>query len=199
MASTHYTPVKPVANVDGERADASDVNSVSNAVETAFETLEAVVAAIDNDISGQVAAADASASEASSYADAAAVSAGESSNSATLSLQYANRSNAQVFTPNTFDESHTLNATDSDSAVVRMDSADPLSVIVPPDIFTGNVLIPVIQAGAGAVTISAGVGVTLNTPSGRTLVLRAQGSGVTLHLINISGNIWDVVGDLTEA
>lgn len=47
MSSTYYTPVKPAANVDGETADASDVNSVSNAVETAFELLEAqIVAAV---------------------------------------------------------------------------------------------------------------------------------------------------------
>jgi hypothetical protein len=43
MASDHYTPVKPALNQQGQTADADDVNSVSNAVETAFETLEAEV------------------------------------------------------------------------------------------------------------------------------------------------------------
>jgi hypothetical protein len=39
MASDYYTP--PTANVDGETADAADVNVVSEAVLTAFELLEA--------------------------------------------------------------------------------------------------------------------------------------------------------------
>lgn len=46
MASDHYTPVKPTASVDGESADAADINSISDAVETAFETLEAEIDAL---------------------------------------------------------------------------------------------------------------------------------------------------------
>jgi hypothetical protein len=67
MASTYYTPIKPVANIDGERADASDVNSISNAVEAAFELLEAATTGLD-------ASAAASASAASDSASAAAAS-----------------------------------------------------------------------------------------------------------------------------
>ena len=237
MASEHYTPVKPAANAQGQTADADDVNNVSNAVETAFESIEADIAAIDGDISAytdkaqewaeqdedvnvtgepagsysakhysikSAASAATATAAASSAVDAengalaaqAAAEAAETDAEAAAAEAEANADLLSVFTPNTQTGSYTLQLSDRDGVIIRMTTSSTGVLTVPPDVFSDNVLIPVVGAGSGLKSIAAGSGVTLNYPSGKNLNLRAQGSGVTLWLADVSGNEWDVVGDL---
>lgn len=77
---------------------------------------------------------------------------------------------------------------------LRSTSATAVSLTVPPQAtvaWPDNAEIHLRVAGAGAVTLVAGAGVTLNAPSGGTLVLN-QRMSVTLKLV--ASNEWDVVG-----
>lgn len=80
-------------------------------------------------------------------------------------------------------------------ALLRMNNAAATTVTVPPNssvAFPLSTPIHIRQIGAGQVTLAAGVGVTLNTPE--TLKLRKQHS--TVSIIQVSTNVWDVIGDL---
>ena len=234
MASDHYTPVKPAANAQGQTADADDVNSVSNAVETAFETLEAEVDQITVDVDAEIAKAaewaeqdedvnitgePAGTYSAKHHALKAAASASDAADSASAALTSENNASASAanasasetaaaqaaqslitsFTPNSQAGNYTLVLTDKDAKIIRMTGSSSYALTVPPDVFTTNVMIPVIQTGTGTITITAGSGVTLNTPSGKSLVMYGQGFGVTLYCVDPDTNTWDVVGQLLDA
>jgi hypothetical protein len=248
MASDHYTPVKPAANAQGQTADADDVNSVSNATETAFESLEAEVDQIsaqgsqwadkaqewaenpeDTNITGEPAgsysakhysikaqdsetAASASASAASTSENNASASATNASNSETSAQTAqtaaeaaqaaaeaaASQTTHHIVVPNTQSDSYTLVLADRGKGI-RMNKATAQTLTIPPDVFVDNVMIPVIQTGAGACTLVAGSGVTLNTPDGFTLVIDGAGAGVTLWCIDPDTNTWDVTGQLVAS
>lgn len=82
-------------------------------------------------------------------------------------------------------------------ALVRLNSASPISLTVPPH---SDIPLPLgeqialVQRGAGAATLVAGAGVTLNKPSDLTLTFRTQHSGITL--IQEAIDEWAVIGDL---
>lgn len=81
--------------------------------------------------------------------------------------------------------------------VVEMNSASAVNFTVPPNAsvaFEIGAALQVCQYGAGQVTIVAGAGVTLRTPTG-TLTTRAQYSIVGLQ--QRAANEWIVSGDLT--
>lgn len=50
------------------------------------------------------------------------------------------------------------------------------------------------RAATGALTVTAGSGVTINTPAGHTAEARAQGSSLALHYVGTDE--WDLTGDL---
>ncbi len=50
------------------------------------------------------------------------------------------------------------------------------------------------QVGTGALSVTAGSGVTINVPDGHTAAARAQGS--TLALVYAGSDTWDLTGDL---
>lgn len=81
--------------------------------------------------------------------------------------------------------------------VVEVNSATSVAVTVPPaadpGFFKGHV-VKIAQIGAGQVTLTAGAGVTLQLPPGKTAALRGQYSQVTLRMR--STNLWIVEGDL---
>lgn len=81
---------------------------------------------------------------------------------------------------------------------VRCTSALATAVTVPPNsavAFSVGQQITIAQAGAGQVTVTAGVGVTINTPE--TLLTRKQFSAVTV--IKVATDEWDLVGDVSTA
>ncbi|HEY5986877.1 MAG TPA: hypothetical protein VIV12_10945 [Streptosporangiaceae bacterium] len=80
--------------------------------------------------------------------------------------------------------------------IIELTSATAVTVTIPPSssvAFPTGTVVEATQLGTGVVTIAAGVGVTIRTPS--TLVLRAQYSTVSLRLRAV--NEWVLAGDTT--
>jgi hypothetical protein len=92
--------------------------------------------------------------------------------------------------------SYTLVASDQDK-LVTLSNANPITLTVPPSVFSAGQLINIQQIGAGQVTLAAGVGVTI-TSTGATSAapkLRAQESGATI--VCKAANTFTVFGDLS--
>ena len=87
--------------------------------------------------------------------------------------------------------------TDALGDPVEVNSATTVAVTVPPaadpGFMKGNV-VKVAQVGAGQVTFTAGAGVTLQVPTGKTAACRGQYSQVTLRMRLT--NVWVLEGDL---
>lgn len=84
--------------------------------------------------------------------------------------------------------------------VISRTKADAQTVTIPTNAtaaFEVGTQIRVIQSGAGALTIAAAGGVTLNHLAAKTLV--AAGQFAVITLIKVGTNVWNVSGDLTAA
>jgi hypothetical protein len=78
--------------------------------------------------------------------------------------------------------SYTLVASDANSKLIRFTNSSPITVTVPPSVFTAGQQINITQYGTGQVSITGGVGVFVGaTPS---LNLRAQYSAGTIVCID---------------
>ena len=91
---------------------------------------------------------------------------------------------------------YTLIASDQDK-LVTLSNANPITLTIPPSVFSAGQLINIQQIGAGQVTLAAGAGVTI-TSTGATSAapnLRAQYSAATI--ICTSSNNFTVIGDLS--
>lgn len=94
-------------------------------------------------------------------------------------------------------DNHTLELSDA-GCYLRMNAAGAKAFTVPPNAsvaFPTGTVMQLRQVGAGQVTITAGVGVTINTPE--TLKCRKQGS--TVSIVKVGTNEWDITGDLELA
>lgn len=90
--------------------------------------------------------------------------------------------------------SRSLAATDTPN-YLRSTSATAVTLTIPSGaVFTAGDVISGVQRGAGAVTIAAASGVTLNIPTGHTAVTRAVGSAWSI--ICVGSNEFDLTGDL---
>jgi len=92
--------------------------------------------------------------------------------------------------------SYTLVVSDQDK-LVTLSNANPITLTVPPSVFSAGQLINIQQIGAGQVTLAAGVGVTI-TSTGATSAapkLRAQESAATV--VCKAANTFTVIGDLS--
>ena len=93
---------------------------------------------------------------------------------------------------------YTLTLADADSSrVVEVNSASGVAITVPPNVDSGmakGARITMVQIGAGAITVTAGSGVTLNTVTPKTLV--SKGQWATIRLYQRTTNNWIVEGDL---
>lgn len=95
----------------------------------------------------------------------------------------------------TYTDDHTLVA-DNAHSIVQMNKASGNALTVPPNSsvpFPVGTVVAVAQMGAGATTITAGVGVTLNSADS-LLTLRAQYS--LASLVKVATDTWRVSGDL---
>ena len=82
-------------------------------------------------------------------------------------------------------------------AWVRFTSNSAITLTVPPNSsvpFVIGTSINGIQAGSGQISVAAGVGVTINKPTGYNAKTRIQGAAYCL--IKVATNSWDLVGDL---
>ncbi len=98
-------------------------------------------------------------------------------------------------TVNTQNTSYVAALTDNTNVVV-MNVGSACTFTVPPNssvAFPVGSVLTVIQEGTGQVTLTAGIEVTINTPS--SLTTRAQYS--TVALTQVAANVWVAAGDLT--
>jgi hypothetical protein len=137
------------------------------------------------------------ATAAASAAQTAANTANEAASSAGAAASQALAGNPHPLTSNIQTESYTLQLSDANN-VVEMNSAEALTLTVPPNsavAFPVDTIVTACQLGAGQLTLAAGEGVDILTPS--TLTARTQNSTLTLRQRAV--NIWIVSGDLTAA
>ena len=91
---------------------------------------------------------------------------------------------------------YTLVAADAENKLVTLSNANPITLTVPPSVFTAGQQINIAQLGAGQVTLAQGSGVTI-TSTGATASapkLRAQYSAGTI--VCTASNTFLVIGDL---
>jgi hypothetical protein len=91
---------------------------------------------------------------------------------------------------------YTLVIADQDK-LVTLSNANPITLTVPPSVFSAGQLVNIQQIGAGQVTLAAGAGVTI-TSTGATSAapkLRAQESAATI--VCKAANTFTVIGDLS--
>lgn len=79
-------------------------------------------------------------------------------------------------------------------ACVRSTGASAVVVTAASGAWAEGDVVQLRRAGSGAVTVEAGVGVTVNVPAGHTAAARAQGSSLALHYVG--ADEWDLTGDL---
>ena len=91
---------------------------------------------------------------------------------------------------------YTLVIADQDK-LVTLNNASPITLTVPPSVFSAGQLINIQQIGAGQVTLAAGVGVTISSTGATSAApkLRAQFSAATV--ICTASNTFTVVGDIS--
>lgn len=92
--------------------------------------------------------------------------------------------------------SYTLVSADAENKLVTLSNANPITLTVPPSVFTAGQQINIAQLGAGQVTLAQGSGVTI-VSTGATAsapALRAQYSAGTI--VCTSSNNFLVIGDL---
>lgn len=92
---------------------------------------------------------------------------------------------------------YTLIAADASNKLVELNNASAITLTVPPSVFSIGEQINVYQRGAGQVTFTQGVGVTIRSTGATSTApkLRAQYSGATLICIGVSEFL--IVGDLS--
>ena len=94
---------------------------------------------------------------------------------------------------------YTLVLTDANK-LVTLTNASAIAMTVPPNAsvaFPTGTQIDLAQRGAGAVTVTAGAGVTINTHANDTLVMNGQYAYAVLS--KIGTNEWDLFGNLVAA
>jgi hypothetical protein len=92
---------------------------------------------------------------------------------------------------------YTLVAADADNKLITTSNASPITVTIPPSVFTAGEQINVQSIGVGITTFAQGAGVTI-TSTGATATapkLRARYSACTI--ICTASNVFTVVGDLS--
>lgn len=92
---------------------------------------------------------------------------------------------------------YTLAIADASNDLVQLNNASPITVTIPPSVFSVGNQINVYQRGAGQVTFAQGSGVTIRSTGATSTApkLRAQFSAATI--ICIGSNDFLVVGDLS--
>lgn len=93
--------------------------------------------------------------------------------------------------------SYTLVSADAENKLVTLSNANPITLTVPPSVFTAGQQINIAQLGAGQVTLAQGSGVTIVSTGATASApkLRAQYSAGTI--VCTASNTFLVIGDLS--
>lgn len=112
-----------------------------------------------------------------------------------LYIQIAEPANAYAPVQGVSGSTLTLDATHA-GKYIRCTNAGGCIVTVPPSVFTTDTEIHFRQSAAGAVSFTAGSGVTINTPTGLDPATSVEGDVVTLKWVGT--NAFDLFGNLVE-
>ena len=91
---------------------------------------------------------------------------------------------------------YTLVSADAENKLVTLSNANPITLTVPPSVFTAGQQINIAQLGAGQVTLAQGSGVTIVSTGATASApkLRAQYSAGTI--VCTASNTFVIVGDI---
>ena len=91
--------------------------------------------------------------------------------------------------------SYTLAVTDVND-LVTANNANPITVTIPPSVFSANDTINIAQFGAGQVTFAQGAGVTINSTGATATAPKLRAQWSTASIICTASNTFLVIGDI---
>jgi hypothetical protein len=91
---------------------------------------------------------------------------------------------------------YTLQAGDVND-LVTLSNTDPITVTVPPSVFSANDVINVSQAGTGQVTFAQGAGVTINSTGTTSSAPKLRARYSTASVVCTASNTFLIVGDIS--
>jgi len=80
--------------------------------------------------------------------------------------------------------------------LVTLDNASPITLTVPPSVFSAGDVINIAQIGAGQVTLAQGVGVTINSTGATATAPKLRARYSAASIICTASNTFLVVGDI---
>lgn len=81
--------------------------------------------------------------------------------------------------------------------LVTLNNASPITLTIPPSVFSANDTINVAQTGAGQVTFAQGAGVTINSTGATSTAPKLRAQYSTASVICTASNTFLVVGDIS--
>jgi hypothetical protein len=80
--------------------------------------------------------------------------------------------------------------------LVTLNNASPITLTVPPSVFSANDIVNIAQIGAGQVTLAQGAGVTIQSTGATTTAPKLRMNKSSASIICIASNTFLVVGDI---
>lgn len=90
---------------------------------------------------------------------------------------------------------YTLAVTDVND-LVTASNANPITVTIPPSVFSANDTVNIAQTGAGQVTFAQGAGVTINSTGATATAPKLRAQWSTASVVCTASNTFLVVGDI---
>ena len=81
--------------------------------------------------------------------------------------------------------------------LVTLDNASPITLTVPPSVFSAGDVINIAQIGAGQVTLAQGAGVTINSTGATATAPKLRARYSAASIICTASNTFLVIGDIT--
>jgi len=80
--------------------------------------------------------------------------------------------------------------------LVTLNNASPITLTIPPSVFSANDTINIAQTGAGQVTFAQGAGVTINSTGATATAPKLRAQYSTASVVCTAANTFLVVGDI---
>jgi hypothetical protein len=80
--------------------------------------------------------------------------------------------------------------------LVTASNASPITITIPPSVFSANDTVNIAQTGAGQVTFAQGAGVTINSTGATATAPKLRAQYSTASVICTASNTFLVVGDI---
>ena len=81
--------------------------------------------------------------------------------------------------------------------LVTLDNASPITLTVPPSVFSAGDVVNIAQIGAGQVTLAQGAGVTINSTGATATAPKLRARYSAASIICTASNTFLVIGDIT--